>query len=48
MRHAMRRGQTGVRSKSTAANLGIRMPDAQFDFMRDVLAAPSPVGLEAR
>ena len=23
------------------------MPDAQFDFMRDVLAAPSPVGLES-
>jgi hypothetical protein len=24
-----------------------RMPDAQFDFMRDVIAAPSPVGLES-
>ena len=23
------------------------MPKAQFDFMREVLAAPSPVGLEA-
>jgi hypothetical protein len=24
-----------------------RMPDAQFEFMRDVIAAPSPVGLES-
>ena len=40
-----------AKKKTTKANdtpvWASRMPDQQFEFMRDVLAAPSPVGYEA-
>ncbi len=35
------------KKKDTPAIWSTRMPNEQFDFMREVLAAPSPVGYEA-